>query len=79
LQSISANTLLQQGAPDHLRGRVMGFYSFVVLGMAPFGALQIGWISQHFGTRVAFGLGGTVCVVVAVWVWRAVIVGRRTA
>jgi MFS family permease len=79
LQSISANTLLQQEAPDHLRGRVMGFYSFVVLGMAPFGALQIGWVSQHFGTRVAFGLGGTVCVVVAVWVWRAVIVGRRTA
>ena len=62
LQSISANTLLQQEAPDHLRGRVMGFYSFVVLGMAPFGALQIGWISQHFGTRVAFGLGGTVRV-----------------
>ncbi len=70
LQSISANTLLQQEAPDHLRGRVMGFYSFVVLGMAPFGALQIGWISQHFGTRVAFGLGGTVCVASAIYVWR---------
>jgi len=27
------------GGADHLRGRVMGFYSFVVLGMAPFGAL----------------------------------------
>ena len=79
LQSISANTLLQQEAPDHLRGRVMGFYSFVVLGMAPFGALQIGWISQHFGTRVAFGLGGSVCVVAAVWVWRVVIVGGRRA
>jgi MFS family permease len=65
LQSISANTLLQQEAPDHLRGRVMGFYSFVVLGMAPFGALQIGWVSQHFGTRVAFGLGGSACVGVA--------------
>jgi MFS family permease len=79
LQSISANTLLQQEAPDHLRGRVMGFYSFVVLGMAPFGALQIGWISQHFGTRVAFGLGGAVCVAAAVWVWRIVILGRRLA
>lgn len=77
LQSISANTLLQQEAPDHLRGRIMGFYSFVVLGMAPFGALQIGWISQHLGTRVAFGMGGSVCVLVAVWVWRAIIVGGR--
>ena len=80
LQSISANTLLQQEAPDHLRGRVMGFYSFVVLGMAPFGALQIGWISQHLGTRIAFGLGGTVCVASAIYVWRRVVVGgRRTA
>lgn len=77
LQSISANTLLQQEAPDHLRGRVMGFYSFVVLGMAPFGALQIGWISQRFGTRIAFALGGTVCVLSAVYVWRRVVVGRR--
>jgi MFS family permease len=77
LQSISANTLLQQEAPDHLRGRVMGFYSFVVLGMAPFGALQIGWMSQHLGTRVAFGLGGTVCVAAAVYVWRVVVVGGR--
>ena len=76
LQSISANTLLQQEAPDHLRGRVMGFYSFVVLGMAPFGALQIGWISQHFGTRWSFAVGGAACVIVAVWVWRDV---RRQA
>lgn len=80
LQSISANTLLQQEAPDHLRGRVMGFYSFVVLGMAPFGALQIGWISEHLGTRIAFALGGSVCVVAAIYVWRRVVVaGRRTA
>jgi MFS family permease len=77
LQSISANTLLQQEAPDHLRGRVMGFYSFVVLGMAPFGALQIGWVSQHLGTRVAFGLGGTVCVAATVYVWRFIVAGAR--
>src|SRR5207249_5857684 len=30
------NTLLQTSAPDHLRGRIMGFYSFVFVGMAPF-------------------------------------------
>jgi MFS family permease len=77
LQSISANTLLQQEAPDHLRGRVMGFYSFVVLGMAPFGALQIGWISQHLGTRVAFALGGSVCVLATVYVWRGIVVKPR--
>ncbi len=61
LCGITANTLLQRQAPDHLRGRVMGFYSFVALGMAPFGSLQMGWISEHFGVRAAFAVGGTVC------------------
>jgi MFS family permease len=61
LCGITANTLLQRQAPDHLRGRVMGFYSFVALGMAPFGSLQMGWISEHLGVRAAFAIGGTVC------------------
>jgi MFS family permease len=62
---ILANTMLQLQAPDRLRGRVMGFYSFVVLGMAPFGAFQAGWVSEHYGARVAFALGGAACVVMA--------------
>jgi MFS family permease len=62
---IMANTMLQLEAPDRLRGRVMGFYSFVVLGMAPFGAFQAGWVSEHFGVRAAFALGGLACVLMA--------------
>ena len=46
LNGIMANTMLQIQAPDQLRGRVMGFYSFVVLGMAPFGAFQAGWVAS---------------------------------
>jgi MFS family permease len=65
LHSISANTTVQQDAPDQLRGRVMGFYSLVVLGLAPFGSLQVGWVSEHFGVRVAYAIGGTICVVCA--------------
>ena len=66
LNGIAANNMLQVEAPDHLRGRVMGFYSFVVLGMAPFGSFQAGWVAEHYGVRVAIGVGGTVCFVVAV-------------
>jgi len=62
---ITTNTLLQRQSPDHLRGRVMGFYSFVALGMAPFGSLQAGWVAEHFGVRTAFALGGLVCAVAA--------------
>jgi MFS family permease len=65
LSGIAANTMLQTEAPDELRGRVMGFYSFMVLGLAPFGSLQVGWVAEHFGVRVAFSAGGLVCLVVA--------------
>jgi MFS family permease len=76
LNGIAANTMLQVQAPDHLRGRVMGFYSFVVLGMAPFGSLEAGWVAEHFGVRLAVGAGGVVCLLVAGTVsWRM----RRTS
>jgi MFS family permease len=71
VNGILANTMLQLQAPDRLRGRVMGFYSFVVLGMAPFGAFQAGWVSEHLGVRVAFAVGGLACVIVAGLVWLA--------
>ena len=73
LCGITANTLLQRQAPDALRGRVMGFYSFVALGMAPFGSLQMGWISEHFGVRAAYAVGGLVCAAAA-----GVVVAKRS-
>jgi MFS family permease len=65
VNGIQANTMLQLEAPDRLRGRVMGFYSFVVLGMAPFGAFQAGWVSERFGVRTSFTIGGVACVLLA--------------
>src|ERR1043165_1662994 len=65
LNSIMTNTLLQTEAPDFLRGQVMGFYSFIVVGMAPFGSLQAGWISEHLGTPTAVLWGGSVCLAAA--------------
>jgi len=48
----------------------------MVLGLAPFGSLQVGWVAEHFGVRAAFSLGGLVCLVVASgvawWMGRAV-------
>jgi MFS family permease len=70
LNGIAANTMLQGEAPDHLRGRVMGFYSFIVLGVAPFGAFQAGWLAEHLGVRAALALGGAVCLTVALVVTR---------
>ena len=65
-----ANTLLQTNAPDYLRGRIMGFYSFVFVGMAPFGAFLLGLAAEHAGAPAAVGVGGAIvalAMVVAAW------------
>lgn len=74
---ISTNTLLQRLAPDHLRGRVMGFYSFVALGMVPFGSLQAGWVSERFGVRTSFFLNGSIIVGTVFVVWLGWLRRRR--
>jgi len=64
------NTLLQTGAPDHLRGRIMGFYSFVFVGMAPFGAFLFGVVAEHVGVSITLAAGGaivTLAVLIAAW------------
>ena len=64
------NTLLQTSVPDHLRGRVMGFYSFVFVGMAPFGAFLFGVVAEQVGVPATIAAGGaivTVAVTIAAW------------
>jgi MFS family permease len=83
LNGITANTMLQVQAPDRLRGRVMGFYSFVVLGLAPLGSLQAGWVAERFGVRTAVAVGGLACLAVSsgvAWqMWRTRAPGVRGA
>jgi MFS family permease len=55
-----ANTLLQTSAPDYLRGRIMGFYSFVFVGMAPFGAFLFGLVAERVGVPVTIAGGGAI-------------------
>ncbi|MDX2194754.1 MAG: MFS transporter [Gemmatimonadales bacterium] len=77
---IASNSWLQRLAPDALRGRVLGFYAFAVLGLAPVGALLFGWAAEQFGARHALALGGGVCAVVSLGVlWGGVLGGRPAA
>ena len=65
------NTLLQTAAPDHLRGRIMGFYSFVFVGMAPFGAFLFGLAAEYIGAPTAIAIGGgVVALSVMITGWR---------
>jgi MFS family permease len=58
-----SNTMLQTLVPDALRGRVMAFYAFVFVGMAPLGAFQAGLVAEHHGAPTAIALGGVVCII----------------
>src|SRR5229473_2892229 len=60
------NTLLQTAAPDHLRGRIMGFYSFVFVGMAPFGAFIFGLVAEHVGVPHTLAAGGAIVALAVV-------------
>src|SRR6266513_165504 len=69
------DTLLQTGVPDHLRGRIMGFYSFVFVGMAPFGAFLFGIVAEHVGVPGTIAGGGaivTLAVILAGWTVRSI-------
>ncbi len=54
----AANTVLQTLTEDHMRGRVMSFFSMAFLGMTPFGNLLAGAAAAHFGGRDGDPLGG---------------------
>jgi MFS family permease len=58
-----ANTMLQTLVPDALRGRVMAFYAFVFVGMAPLGAFQAGIVAERLGAPTAVALGAAACLV----------------
>jgi MFS family permease len=66
----NANAVVQLEAPDHLRGRVLGIYFYAWNGLAPLGALIVGWLCDVGGTQLAFatiGCAGLAAVVVSSW------------
>jgi MFS family permease len=54
----NSNSAIQLASPDHIRGRVLGLYYYAWNGLAPLGALIVGWLSDTGGTELAFGVGG---------------------
>jgi predicted MFS family arabinose efflux permease len=58
LFTANANALVQLGAPDYLRGRLIGLYLFAFVGLAPVGGLLAGWLAELGGTSLAFVVAG---------------------
>ena len=56
-----ANSVIQLGTPDALRGRVMSVYAFVFLGIAPAGNALMGSVAHAIGTGRAVSIGSLLC------------------
>ena len=62
LWTSNANSILQLGAPDHLRGRIVSLFLFAFAGLAPLGGLLAGWLVDVGGTELSFAVAGAVCL-----------------
>jgi hypothetical protein len=52
---------LQHACPDQMRGRVMGIYTFVLIGMAPLGHSMIALLAENIGVVDALSCSSAVC------------------
>jgi MFS family permease len=68
MQQMSAsNTIMQTIVREDKRGRVMSFYTLAFIGVGPFGSLLAGSVANALGARLTVILGGTLCLVAALW------------
>jgi MFS family permease len=63
----NTSATMQLSAPDHLRGRVLGFQSFCFVGLQPIGGLLTGWFADIGGTELAFFVSGAAIAAATVW------------
>ena len=63
-QLATMNTLIQLQVPNALRGRVFSIYLWALQGVAPFGSLLIGWMTQEFSLSTTALICGAICLVV---------------
>lgn len=64
--NVTANAAVQMGTDPAMRGRVMALFMMVFMGGSPLGAPIVGWITDAYGPRVGFAVGGLVALSAAV-------------
>ena len=75
----NSNASIQLASPDHIRGRVLGLYYYAWNGLAPLGAVLVGWFCDTGGTELAFGIGGVCALAMtALGAWTIKRPARRT-
>lgn len=77
-QTASSMTLLQGLAPEDMRGRVMGLFSMLFVGVTPFGALAGGFAASRFGAPRVVLAGAAVVMCASLAFHAALPALRRT-
>jgi MFS family permease len=63
----ATNTVVQTLTEEHLRGRVMAFYTMAFLGTAPLGSLLAGVLADRIGEPLTIVAGGVACLLGSGW------------
>ena len=63
----ATNTIVQTITEEHLRGRVMAFYTMACLGTAPLGSLLAGVLADRVGEPLTIVMGGLACLLGSAW------------
>lgn len=66
--NVTANSSIQLATDPAMRGRVMSLYMMVFVGGTPIGGPLVGWLTDTYGARASFALGGLVSAAAAMTV-----------
>ena len=67
--TVLAFTIIQQRAPHHLLGRLMGVFLFASLGLYPFSVAIAGFLSSHFGPAIIFPISAIMMLGASAFGW----------
>jgi MFS family permease len=69
LFSTMVNTKVQIDTDDAYRGRVVSFYVFVFVGLAPIGSLYAGSFASLLGAKSTYLISGTIALLATLIIW----------
>ncbi len=64
---VGTNTLLQAMSPDYIRGRVIGLFITMIMGMFSLGTLVMGALGKYFPIQTVTATGAFICLVSAIY------------
>lgn len=69
MQNSTLLSIIQHNTPNYIRGRMMSIFTVMMIGMAPFGSLQIGFVSEHLGSQMALRFSSIILITFGSWLF----------